>query len=246
MHIDTAPPPPRPPRPLPPTTRQIPPPDRRAAQDLPRHRPRRPASLVETHWSAASPPPRPTTSCSSRSNCSRFRLTLAMRGEKTSPPTPTGSLTPGRIPPGPRRSGDPPHQPRPRDPPHRRAPSTNAPNSAPTNLTNPSATPRSRQNRPETNPKSYKALHPNSTISSPQQEIAPSEAPEEKIPADAPPVPVSHGNPLSLPDHDALIKEVIDLFPHLKGQSEDQILTFLDQFTDPKEQHPQLQPAAAG
>ena len=98
----------------------------------------------------------------------------------------------------------------------------------------------------ETTPKSSKTLQPEETISSPEQEIVEIPAPQEKIPAATHPVPVSHGNPLPLPDHEALINEVIDLFPHLKGQSEEQILQFLDQFTDPKEEPTQLQPAAAG
>ncbi|MYA01003.1 MAG: hypothetical protein F4Y35_04385 [Chloroflexi bacterium] len=66
----------------------------------------------------------------------------------------------------------------------------------------------------------------NSTISSPQQEIVPDQAPEEKIPAE--------------PTQDALIAEAVQHFPHLKGQSAEQILHFLDQVTNPNGQQPTI------
>ena len=62
----------------------------------------------------------------------------------------------------------------------------------------------------------------NSTISSPEQEIVPSEAKTEKIPAE--------------PDLDPLIAEAVQHFPHLEGQSPEQILHFLDQITTPETQ----------
>ncbi|MDE2967189.1 MAG: HTH domain-containing protein [Chloroflexota bacterium] len=71
----------------------------------------------------------------------------------------------------------------------------------------------------KTTPELTKPDQPHSTISSPQQEIVQSEAPAEKIPPE--------------PDQDALIEEAVQHFPHLKGQSPEQILHFLDQLTDP-------------
>ena len=62
----------------------------------------------------------------------------------------------------------------------------------------------------------------NSTISSPEQEIVPDQAPEEKIPAE--------------PTQDDLIAEAVQHFPHLEGQSPAQILHFLDQITSPSTQ----------
>ena len=85
----------------------------------------------------------------------------------------------------------------------------------------------------KTTPELTKTDHPNSTIPSPQQEIVQSEAAAEKIPAE--------------PAQDALIKEAIQHFPHLKGQSPEQILHFLDQLTDPKgEEQPAIYAEAAG
>ncbi len=83
------------------------------------------------------------------------------------------------------------------------------------------------------------ALQPESTIASAEREIVEIPAPEEKLPS----------NPLQLPDppaYDELLNEVIDHFPQLKGQSEEQILAFLDQFTSPNEEPIQIQTAAAG
>ncbi len=80
------------------------------------------------------------------------------------------------------------------------------------------------QDSSETMTKLTKIAPPNSTISSPQQEIVPDQAPEEKIPAE--------------PTQDDLIAEAVQHFPHLKGQSAEQILHFLDQITNPNGQHP--------
>ncbi len=71
----------------------------------------------------------------------------------------------------------------------------------------------------ETTPRSAQIDPPNSTISSPEQEIADSEPDPKKIPTD--------------PDLDALIEEAVQHFPHLKGKSPDQILHYLDQITTP-------------
>ena len=69
---------------------------------------------------------------------------------------------------------------------------------------------------------------PDQTISSPEQEIVDSDASEEKFP--------------DPPDQDALIAEAIDHFPHLKGQSAEQILRFLEELTDPEAQNPEIPP----
>ena len=71
-----------------------------------------------------------------------------------------------------------------------------------------------------------KTDHPDRTISSPQQEIVESKAQQEKIPAET-------AHPPDQPEYDHLIEEVFDEFPHLRGQSTEQILQFLDQLTDP-------------
>ena len=67
---------------------------------------------------------------------------------------------------------------------------------------------------------------PDQTISSPEQEIVDSDAPEENFPEE--------------PDQDALLKEAIEHFPHLKGQSAEEILTFLEDLTNPKAQNPEI------
>ena len=95
------------------------------------------------------------------------------------------------------------------------------------------------QNLAKPTPKSSTAFHSNSTISSPEQEIIENSAPEEKIS----PNPTPNPEP---PDQDAIIEEVLTHFPHLKGRSNEQILQFLDQFTNQREDHAQIQAAAAG
>ena len=85
------------------------------------------------------------------------------------------------------------------------------------------------QESAETTPKLTISATPKPTISSPEQEIVQSEPEKEKIPQE--------------PDHDALIQEAITHFPHLKGQSETQILQFLDQLTTPE---PKIYAEAAG
>ena len=88
------------------------------------------------------------------------------------------------------------------------------------------------QNLSETSAESTQTDPPDSTISSPEQEIVPDPAPQEKNTAEA--------------AQDALIAEAVQHFPHLKGQSAEQILQFLDQLTDPKEQEAVLYAEAAG
>ncbi len=90
----------------------------------------------------------------------------------------------------------------------------------------------------ETMTKSAQTDHPDSTISSPEQEIVPNQAAEEKTPAE----PVQLPDP---PDQDALITEAVEHFPHLKGQSADQILQFLDQLTKPEASEPTIHAKSA-
>ena len=88
----------------------------------------------------------------------------------------------------------------------------------------------------QTSPKPTKNGRPEETISSPEQEIVPTEVAEEKIPPEP-----AHSDEL-----DAMIEEAVTLFPHLKGQSPAQILQFLDELTDPtKETDPIPYPEAA-
>ena len=86
--------------------------------------------------------------------------------------------------------------------------------------------PQKPQEPVETTPKLSQIEPPDSTIPSPEQEIVQSEAKEEKNAAEA--------------DLDALIAEAVQHFPHLKDQSPDQILTFLDQITTPEAQNPEI------
>ena len=82
--------------------------------------------------------------------------------------------------------------------------------------------PQEPQKLAETTTKLSQIEPPNPTISSPEQEIIPSEANTEKIPTE--------------PDLDALIAEAVQHFPHLQGQSPEQVLHFLDQITTPEAQ----------
>ncbi len=77
----------------------------------------------------------------------------------------------------------------------------------------------------ETTPKLSQIEPTKSTIPSPEQEIVQSQAEEEE---NAPE-----------PDLDTLIAEAIQHFPHLKGQSPEQILQFLDQIANPEAQDPE-------
>ena len=85
----------------------------------------------------------------------------------------------------------------------------------------------------ETNPKLAQTVHPNSTSPQPEQEIVPTEAPEEKIPEKT-------IQPASDPLLDSIINDALEVFPQLKGQSPDQILNFLDQLTDPAKEEPPI------
>ncbi len=76
------------------------------------------------------------------------------------------------------------------------------------------------QDLAETTPESTQIDPPNSTISSPEQEITADQPETEKIPTD--------------PDLEALVEEAVQHFPHLKGKSPDQIVLFLDRITNPE------------
>ena len=85
----------------------------------------------------------------------------------------------------------------------------------------------------ETSPKLAQTVHPESTSPQPEQEIVAPDAPEEKIP------PKTFQPDLD-PLLDPIIKEALEVFPQLKGQSPDQILNFLDQLTDPAKEEPPI------
>ena len=86
--------------------------------------------------------------------------------------------------------------------------------------------PENPQELAETTTKLSQIEPPDSTISSPEQEIVQSEGEEEKIAAE--------------PDLDALIAEAVQHFPHLEGQTPEQVLHFLDQITNPNAQDPEI------
>ncbi len=100
--------------------------------------------------------------------------------------------------------------------------------------------PENPQELAETSTKLSQIEPPKSTISSPQQEIVPSDAPEEKIlPETAEsPVPAPERGPAPL--HDPVISEAIELFPHLRRKSDEQILNFLEKLTDPNAKTPEI------
>ena len=189
---------------------------------------------------ARSPPPRPTTSCSNRCNCSTTG-SRSPSGTRPSPATPSASRpsntsaprTPTRpdSPTSPEKSGAPP------------PPSSNAPNKRPDQPELYESDDEESQNPAKHTPKSSTAFHPNSTISSPGLEIVENSAPEEKI--SSTPTQTAQS-----PDQDAVIEEVLTIFPHLKGRSNQQILDFLDQFTNPNANEPEdptpIYAAAAG
>ena len=88
----------------------------------------------------------------------------------------------------------------------------------------------------ETMPKLTKIDHPNAAISSPEQEIVPSEASEEKPPPETPE-----------PDEtDALIREAVQRYHQLKGRPQEEILESIHQLTHPSEQEPPIYAEAAG
>ena len=82
----------------------------------------------------------------------------------------------------------------------------------------------------ETTPKLSQIEPPDSTISSPEQEIVESEAEEEKIAAEL----------RQQPEIDPVISEVIELFPHLRRKSDEQIFNFLEKLTDPSAKTPEI------
>lgn len=88
----------------------------------------------------------------------------------------------------------------------------------------------SLQETDETAPKLDKTVHQDSASPRPEQEIVAPEPPPEKLPPIAiQPAPDPSTDPLL----DPILEEAVTLFPHLKGQPPDQILTFLDQLTEP-------------
>ena len=92
----------------------------------------------------------------------------------------------------------------------------------------------------ETTTKLSQIEPPDSTISSPEQEIVQSEASEEKNPLNTvqSPVPAPERGPAPL--HDPVISEAIELFPHLRRKSDEQILNFLEKLTDPNAKTPEI------
>ncbi len=100
--------------------------------------------------------------------------------------------------------------------------------------------PEDQQELAETTPKLSQIEPLDSTISSPEQEIVRSEAEEEN----------SLPEPPQAPEIDPVISEAIELFPHLRRKSDEQILNFLEKLTDPNAKTPEIPipayPEAAG
>ena len=88
----------------------------------------------------------------------------------------------------------------------------------------------SLQETDETAPKLDKTVHQKSASPQPEQEIVALEPPPEELPPEA---TQSDQDPSMDPLLDPILEEAVTLFPHLKGQPPDQILTFLDQLTEP-------------
>ena len=82
----------------------------------------------------------------------------------------------------------------------------------------------------ETTPKLSQIEPPDSTISSPEQEIVESEAEEEN----------SLPEPSQPSEIDPVISEAIELFPHLRRKSDEQIFNFLGKLTDPNAKTPEI------
>ena len=82
----------------------------------------------------------------------------------------------------------------------------------------------------ETTPKLSQIEPPDSTISSPEQEIVEYEAEEEN----------SLPEPSQPSEIDPVISEAIELFPHLRRKSDEQILNFLEKLTDPNAKTPEI------
>ena len=82
----------------------------------------------------------------------------------------------------------------------------------------------------ETTPESSTTIHPETTISQPQQEIVKTDPAQEKNAPETIHPALDLALDLAL---DPMIEEAIELFPHLQGQPREQILAFLDRLTDP-------------
>ena len=227
--------------------------------------------LLESHWSSIAAPAADDLLLESL-QLLQFRLVLATRGDEVA--RLSDRLTPGRIPPRPRRPGRAVDRARARDPAHCRRGSP--PRRAAPGPTRPR---RRTAANPGRSPPTFHSLTARIRRSpSAEQEIVEIPAPEEKLPsnpiqptppdrqAEAAPTPAETAevstalqsestiasaereiveipapagntsfqlpsNSPSPPAYDELLNEVIDHFPQLKGQSEEQILAFLDQFT---------------
>ena len=91
----------------------------------------------------------------------------------------------------------------------------------------------------ETTPELSKTDHPDSTISSPEQEIVRSEAAEEKTPPETDPADQAD-------EIDPVIIAAVQRYRQLKGRPQEEILEFLDQIADPNRQEPPIYAEAAG
>ncbi|MDE2892969.1 MAG: hypothetical protein OXN86_10755 [Chloroflexota bacterium] len=85
----------------------------------------------------------------------------------------------------------------------------------------------------ETTPELSKTDHPDSTISSPEQEIVRSEASEEKTPPETDQTDQAD-------EIDPVIIAAVQRYRQLKGRPQAEILEFLDQLTDPNRQEPPI------
>jgi hypothetical protein len=87
----------------------------------------------------------------------------------------------------------------------------------------------------ETTSQSSTTIQPEPASPLPEQQIDPADASEEKIPAETVQIAPPAG-------FDQVLNEAIQLFPHLKGLPQDQILQFLDQLTDPAQETGHIPP----
>ena len=92
----------------------------------------------------------------------------------------------------------------------------------------------------ETTPELSKTDHPDSTISSPEQEDRPHPRPqEEKTPPETDPADQAD-------EIDPAIIAAVQRYRQLKGRPQEEILEFLDQIADPNRQEPAIYAEAAG
>ena len=99
----------------------------------------------------------------------------------------------------------------------------------------------------ETTTESSATIQPEATISQPEQEIVAPTPPEKNSlqePSTAP-VPAPERGPAPSDNAafaDPIIEEAVALFPHLNGQPREDILNFLEQFTDPTQPNDRIPP----